>query len=80
MREEWRKKAANDAAVMHGDANAILGAPCSDIFSKRDLVEGATDGFGSNSAQVDALTPFRAVWKAFCRLARRCLTEARASW
>ncbi|PVA08451.1 hypothetical protein DC366_19220 [Pelagivirga sediminicola] len=48
MREEWRTKAAMDAAVMHGDANLYLRTVLDHLF-KRDLDEngGAKVGRGS---------------------------------
>ena len=74
MREEWRTKAAMDAAVMHGDANLYLRTVLDHLF-KRDLDEGARTAW-LQQRSIDAL-PDQSGWKAFARLLDRCYEGAR---
>ena len=74
MREEWRTKAAMDAAVMHGDANLYLRTVLDHLF-KRDLDEGART-LWLQQRSIDAL-PDASGWKAFARLLDRCYDGAR---
>lgn len=74
MREEWRTKAAMDAAVMHGDANLYLRTVLDHLF-KRDLDEGAQTAW-IQQRSIDAL-PDGSGWKAFARLLDRCYEGAR---
>lgn len=74
MREEWRTKAAMDAAVMHGDANLYLRTVLDHLF-KRDLDEGARTAW-LQQRSIDAL-PDASGWKAFARLLDRCYDGAR---
>lgn len=74
MREEWRTKAAMDAAVMHGDANLYLRTVLDHLF-KRDLDEGARTAW-LQQRSIDAL-PEASGWKAFAALLDRCYDGAR---
>lgn len=74
MREEWRTKAAMDAAVMHGDANLYLRTVLDHLF-KRDLDEGARTAW-LQQRSIDAL-PAASGWKAFAKLLDRCYDGAR---
>lgn len=74
MREEWRTKAAMDAAVMHGDANLYLRTVLDHLF-KRDLDEGARTTW-LQQRSIDAL-PEGSGWKAFAKLLDRCYEGAR---
>ena len=74
MREEWRTKAAMDAAVMHGDANLYLRTVLDHLF-KRDLDEGARTAW-LQQRSIDAL-PDGSGWKAFAKLLDRCYEGAR---
>jgi len=74
MREEWRTKAAMDAAVMHGDANLYLRTVLDHLF-KRDLDEGARTAWLQRRS-IDAL-PEASGWKAFSKLLDRCYDGAR---
>lgn len=74
MREEWRTKAAMDAAVMHGDANLYLRTVLDHLF-KRDLDEGTRTAW-LQQRSIDAL-PDGSGWKAFAKLLDRCYEGAR---
>ncbi|WP_281926945.1 AAA family ATPase [Roseibium album] len=74
MREEWRTKAAMDAAVMHGDANLYLRTVLDHLF-KRDLDEGARTAW-LQQRSIDAL-PDGSGWKEFAKLLDRCYEGAR---
>ena len=74
MREEWRTKAAMDAAVMHGDANLYLRTVLDHLF-KLDLDEGARTAWLQHRS-IDAL-PVGSGWKAFAKLLDRCYDGAR---
>nr|WP_241479089.1 hypothetical protein [Leisingera sp. ANG-M1] len=74
MGEEWRTKAAMDAAVMHGDANLYLRTVL-DHLLKRDLDEGARTAW-LQQRSIDAL-PKASGWKAFAELLDRCYDGAR---
>ena len=74
MREEWRTKAAMDAAVMHGDANLYLRTVLDHLF-KRDLDEDARVAW-LQQRSIDAL-PAGSGWRAFAELLDRCYDGAR---
>ncbi|MDX8355805.1 AAA family ATPase [Cognatiyoonia sp. IB215182] len=74
MREEWRTKAAMDAAVMHGDANLYLRTVLDHLF-KRDLDAAARTAW-LQQRSIDAL-PDESGWKAFAKLLDRCYDGAR---
>lgn len=74
MREEWRTKAAMDAAVMHGDANLYLRTVLDHLF-KRDLDDGERTAW-LQQCSIDAL-PDASGWKAFAKLLDRCYDGTR---